>query len=289
VDKTNNIDNNRKIGIVIFYGLLIAAGSFFPGCSSSLKLSSTWRQQNVVFDSSGNEWQRGLYYDKESDVVYGIRNDDEYVYLFLKTQNRTTQMQIMKAGFTVWFDANDGNDRSFGIRYPLARKDSHQEFHPESDDEKIHSASEQAFLELEIVGTQKEDIQRFSTLNVPGIHAKISRTQEILEYELQVPLRKTPHTPFAIGVIPANRIGVGLETEEFNRDKMKIGTHRKGRLNGNEPVDPQMEGEEHVSNDYNDDGSQGHVRESKEKPKHLRLWLSVQLARSPEAELKKIN
>jgi hypothetical protein len=275
--------------VVLLCGFLIATAAFFSGCSSSLKLLSTWRQEDVVIDGSGTEWQRGLYYDKESDIVYSIRNDDDYVYLFLKTQNRTTQMQIMRAGFTVWFDAEGCNDHSFGIRYPLARQDGHSEFHPESDDAEIHSALEQALLELEIVGAQKEDVQRFSTLDVPGIRVKIGRTQEALVYELRVPLRKTPHTPFAIGVTSANRIGIGLETEEFNRDKAKIGAHKNEGLSGSEPGESQMEGGEHEGRGYHDGGRRGGVRENKEKPRQLGLWLSVQLARAPDAEQKEKN
>ncbi len=288
MDKTNSIDRRRQMRVVLLCGFLIGAAAF-SGCSSSLKLSSTWRQEDIVIDGSGTEWQRGLYYDKESDIVYSIRNDDDYVYLFLKTQNRTTQMQMMRAGFTVWFDADGGNDHSFGIRYPLARQDARPEFHPESDEEQIHSAPEQALLELEIVGAQKENVQRFSTLDVPGIRVKIGRSQESLVYELQVPLRKTPHTPFAIGVTSANRIGIGLETEEFNRDKMKMGTRPKEGSSGNEVGDSQMEGGEHEGHGYNDGGRRGSAWENKEKPRQLELWLSVQLARSPEAEQKKKN
>jgi hypothetical protein len=287
VDKTNHINHQRKMKVILFYGFLIAAAPFFSGCSSSLKLSSTWQQGDIVIDGSSMEWQRGLYYDKESDIVYGIRNDDDYVYLCLKTQNRTTQMQIMKAGFTVWFDANDGNDHSFGIRYPLARQDVHSEFGPESDDEQMHSTIEQALLELEIVGAQKEDVQRFSTLDVLGIQAKIGRSQETLAYELRVPLRKTPHTPFAIGVTSTNRISIGLETKEFNRDKIRMGTHQNERLSESKPGDSQMEAEEHEGHGYNDDSRRGGVRENKVKPKQLGLWLSVQLAHSPETEQNK--
>jgi hypothetical protein len=286
MEKTNYIDYGRQMNVVLLCGSLIAAAAFFPGCSSSLKLSSTWRQEDIVIDGSGTEWQRGQYYDKESDIVYSIRNDDNYVYIFLKTQNRTTQMQIMRAGFSVWFDADGGNDHSFGIRYPLARQDTHSEFHPESDNEQIHSALEQALLELEIVGAQKENVQRFSTLDVPGIRVKIGRSQEALVYELRVPLRKAPHTPFAIGVTSANRIGIELETEEFNRDKMKMGARPNEGLSGSEPGDLQMEGGEQEGHSYHDGGRRGGVRENKEKPKQLILWLSVQLARTPDAERK---
>jgi hypothetical protein len=287
--KDNYSNHGRQMGVVLLYGSLIAASAFILGCGSSLKLSSTWRQEDIVIDGSGTEWQRGLYYDKESDIVYSIRNDDDYVYLFLKTQNRTTQMQMLRAGFTVWFDADGSNDHSFGIRYPLARQDARLEFHPESDEEQIHAVSEQALLELEIVGAQKEDVQRFSTIDVPGIRVKIGRSQEALVYELQVPLRKTPHTPFALGITSENRISIGLETEEFNRDKMKISARPNEGLNESVPGDSQMEGGEHEGRGYHDGGHRSGVRENKQKQGQLKLWLSVKLARTPDAGQKEKN
>jgi hypothetical protein len=196
---------------------------------------------------------------------------------------------MMRAGFTVWFDADGGNNHSFGIRYPLARQDARSEFHPESDDGQIHSDLEQALLELEIVGAQKEDVQRFSTLDIPGIRVKISRSQEALVYELRVPLSKTPQTPFAIGITSANRIGIGLETEEFKRDKTKTGAHKNEGLSGSEQGDSQMDGGEYEGRGFNDGGRRGGVRENKEKRGQLELWLSVQLARSPDTEQKKKN
>ncbi len=281
--KTDLHEYEKQMSVVIFCGFLIITAVFFPGCSSSIKLSSTWRQGDITIDGNGTEWQRGLYYDKESDIEYSIRNDDDYMYLFMKTQDRTIQMQMMRAGFTIWFDATGGNDHTFGIRYPLPRQGVHTESQFESDDEQKHSAFEQTLLELEIVGAQKEDVQRFSILDIPGVRVKIVRLQETLTYELRVPLKKTSNTPFAIGVTSANRIGIGLETEELNRDKMKTGMHKDEGLNGNESGNFQMgEGEEHDGRSYNAGGHREGARENKQRQEQLRIWLSVQLAHAPD-------
>jgi hypothetical protein len=276
------IDCKKMMKTVFLCGLFIAGMTLCPGCSEALKLSSVWQKGDIALDSSGTGWENGLYLDKESDIVYGIRNNDDYVYLFFKTQNRSTQMQIMNAGFTVWFDAKGGNDHSFGIRYPLARKENNSEFHTGSDDEQMHSSIDQALLELEIIGAQKEDVQLFSILNVPGIRVKITHAQNVLSYELRVPLRKTPHTPFAVGATSANRIGIGLETEELNRDKMKMGAHKDDRLNESRSEYSQMEGEEHEGHGYQNDGRRSGFRERNKKSGQLKLWLSVQLAHTPD-------
>ena len=111
------------------------------GCSSGLKLTSDWQQGEMNIDGSDSQWQRGLYYDKESDIVYGVRNDDKYIYVFLKTQNRSTQMQIMRQGLTVWFDREDGKNQTFGIKYPMSWQETHAGFSPDTNEEKLHSIS----------------------------------------------------------------------------------------------------------------------------------------------------
>jgi hypothetical protein len=279
--KIKHSEYGRIVKIILFYGFLGTVAIFYSGCSSSLKLSSTWQQENIIIDGIGTEWQRGLYYDKKSDIVYGIRNDDEYVYVLLKTQDRITQRQIMRAGFTVWFDANGGDDRSFGIRYPLAKQDERTEYTPDFDNEQVHSVLEKESLELEIVGAQKEDIQRFSTLGTSGIRIKIGRLQEALVYELKVPLKKTSNTPFAVGVTTTQRIGIGFETEEFSYEKLKAGAYSNKGLSENAPGDLQIEGGDHEGRGYNGGGRQGGMRQNEEKPGQIRLWLSVQLAIKP--------
>ena len=46
------------------------------GCSGGLKITSDWQQGEMNIDGSDSDWQSGLYYDKESDMVYSVRNDD---------------------------------------------------------------------------------------------------------------------------------------------------------------------------------------------------------------------
>ena len=184
------------------------------GCSGGLKLTSDWQQSEMNMDD-GRRVDRGLYYDDASDMVYGVRNDDKYVYLFLKTQNRSTQMQIMRQGLTVWFDREDGKNQTFGIKYPMSRQETHAGFSPDSSEEKLHPFLDQEFPEMEIVSSKKDDVQRFSALESPGIRVKLGRKNDALVYEICVPLKKTTEHPFAIDPISAHSIGIEFETGEF--------------------------------------------------------------------------
>jgi hypothetical protein len=251
------------------------------GCSGGFKLTSDWQQREMNIDGSDSQWQRGLYYDKESDLVYGVRNDEKYIYVFLKTQNRSTQMQIMRQGLTVWFDREDGKNQTFGIQYPMSRQEGHAGFIPDTNEETLHTFLDQEFPELEILGPKKEDLQRFSALETPGIRVKLGRTRETLIYELRVPLHKTSEQPFAIEPTSSNRIGVEFETGEFKPEQMKGGMHAGGGhdhgegMGEGEPAEgSSMGGGRRPHGGGNQGGRLGNI----EKTKRMELWLSVQLA-----------
>jgi hypothetical protein len=252
------------------------------GCSGGLKLTSDWQQGAMNIDGSDSEWQRGLYYDKESDMVFGVRNDDKFVYVFLKTQNRSTQMQVMRNGLTVWFDREDGKNQAFGIKYPIGRQETHAGFSLDTNEEKPQTFLEQEYPEMEIIGPKKEDIQRFSPLEAPGIRVKLGRTRETLVYELCVPLKKTSEHPFAVEPILLHRIGIEFETGAFKPEQSKGGIHAGGgheRGEGMGEGNP-AEGGSPGSRRSHGSGDKGARSGSVEKTSQMELWLSVQLAKT---------
>lgn len=251
-------------------------------CGGGLKLTSDWQQGEMNIDGSDSEWQRGLYYDKESDMVYSVRNNDKYVYVFLKTQNRSTQMQIMRQGLTVWFDREDKKNQTFGIQYPISRQETHAGFSPDTNEEKLHTFLDQEFPEMEIIGPTKENIQRFSALEAPGIRVKLSRSHETLVYELRVPLNKTSKCPFAIEPISAHCIGIEFETGEFKPEQSKGGIHAGSGHDHSEGMGENnpTEGGSIGGRRSRGSGNQGSRFGNIEKMKQIELWLSVQLAKS---------
>jgi hypothetical protein len=250
------------------------------GCSGGLKLTSDWQQGEMNIDGSDSEWQRGLYYDKASDMVFGVRNNTKYVYILLKTQNRSTQMQIMRQGLTVWFDREDGKNQVFGVNYPMSRQESHSGFSSDTNEEKPQIFLDQEFPEMEIIGPTKKDIQRFSPLEAPGIRVKLGRTRETLVYELCVPLTKSSEHPFAIEPISAHRIGIEFETGEFKSEQKNDGMLAGGgreRGEGMGEANPAERGSIGGGRHHGSEEQIGHIG-PRGKTKQMELWLSVQLA-----------
>ena len=262
------------------YPLLLTLMILLNGCSSGLKLTSDWQPNEMKINGTDSDWQRGLYYDKGSDMAYGVRNDDRYVYLFLKTQNRSTQRQIMRSGLTVWFDREDGKNHTFGIQYPTNRQKSGPGYSPDTNEERLNPFLDQAFPELAIVGPNKENVQLYSALEAPGILVKLGRQRDALIYELQVPIKKTHEHPFAIEPLADHRIGIEFETGEFkpehNDHGMPAGNmmnHGREMGDGN-PPDRGLPGDERRP--YGG-GDQGDHFGKLENNNQMELWLSVQL------------
>lgn len=191
-------------------------------------------------------------------------------------------MQIMRQGLTIWFDREDGKNQTFGIKYPMSQHEAHAGFSPDSSEEKLNTFLDQAFPELEIIGPRKEDIQRFSPLEAPGIRVKLGRTRETLVYELRVPLTKTSKHPFAIEPISGRRVGIEFETGDFKAEQSKGGMrigggHERGEEMGEDnPAEEGSVGGRRPRGGGNQGGRFGNSG----KTKQMELWLSVQLAQS---------
>ena len=238
------------------------------GCSSGLTLQSDWDNGTTKIDGSDADWQRGLYYCEESDFMYGIRNDAEYLYVFLKTQNRTTQRQIMGGGFTVWFDPEGGKSEALGIHYPIE---------PEHQTAEDMTTQDNIAPEFELVGKNTEDHQRCSVIGTPGIKIALHRTLRGLVYELSIPLKKTSQHPYAINILPHQRLGVGFENSGTSRPEHSMERRQRDASNDSQEQSPEQD---NWNNGEQREGRQEMRGSRAEGSSQLDLWLSVQLAGS---------
>ncbi|RPI04311.1 MAG: hypothetical protein EHM64_10345 [Ignavibacteriae bacterium] len=264
-----------------FFSSMLLMLILFSGCSSGLQLTSDWQQGVMNIDGRDADWQTGLYYDKESDMVYGIRNDDQYVYVMLKTQNRSTQRQIVSNGLTIWFDKENGKNQNFGIHYPMNRREPRGGLSEEPGEERSNTFFDQSFPELEVMGPKKEVLQQFPTLDAPGIRVKLGRLGETLLYELRVPLKKTSEHPFALEPVSGKRVGIEFETgssQSNHAGGMHMGSgFRPGNPGGINALgdDTPAEGGRMSTGGEGPGGRNAAM----ERTKQMELWLSVQLAR----------
>jgi hypothetical protein len=194
------------------------------GCGDT-ELESRWRDREVTIDGNGNDWEGATVYFENENMTIGLLNDQDFLYLFLASDDRDIQRRLVMRGLTVWFDPDGGKDRIFGIRFPLGMQDPgmplafREETKP--DREGFNEMYKKTLNELEIIGPGEHDRLRTSVVGDHGISVKLGESDEHLAYELKVPLSRTVEHPHAIGSTAGKTIGVGFETTRLNREIMK--------------------------------------------------------------------
>ncbi len=185
---------------------------FVVGCGT-IDLKSRWRDREITIDGKNTEWRYlNVLDDKETSV--GVLNDNEFIYLLFITTNRNVHNQVVRRGLTLWFDSDGGKDEKFGVHYPIGFGGirSAQDGGPENDNEWQNLRKENSTDELEIIGPKKEDRHRMTLAETGGIEARFTTSNDVLVYEMRVPLLENSSHPFAIGTKSGARIGVGVMT-----------------------------------------------------------------------------
>ncbi|MEA2078124.1 MAG: hypothetical protein U9O95_08920 [Candidatus Marinimicrobia bacterium] len=91
----------------------------FVGCSSLPIIESRYNENDI--ESSV------YHYDIENNLAYKIKHDNEYIYLHLKTDDKTTIRKIMMNGLYIYMDPQGGRSKEVYFNYPLSLRVNPQE------------------------------------------------------------------------------------------------------------------------------------------------------------------
>ena len=203
--------------------LLLAVTS---GCTA--KVDSKWLDRDIVIDGADADWQGAKLNIERTNVDFGIFNDDTYLYLVLGSMDRTLQMQMIRMGFTVWFDPEGKKSRGLGVRFPVRDLDMGPGWgrrgadRTAPDPERMAEMIEEALAhsEMEILNGGEEYGRRMPIAAAGDLVLRASYSAGRVIYELRVPLIHGPRAPYALGVYPGDEIGVGFEVVEVDRARM---------------------------------------------------------------------
>ncbi len=186
------------------YIKIIVAGIVLGGCSSSPELVSRWQgAESRGADSSA--------YIKDQNISLKIQNDNEYLSLTVAMGGQAIQRQIYFQGLTVWFDYRGGEERRFGIRYPLRPERSVSE--PGRVEHMLDTTwSPVSSDEIEIFGPLEGEHRMMHMIESRGIDVRIEYRKETVVYRLRVPLMDNGPHLYGIGARAGETIGFGLET-----------------------------------------------------------------------------
>ena len=192
---------------------LIAAVS----CGGTTTLATRWNvpEHPVNVDGLSTEWEDQLEPAKTEQLLAGIRNDGDYLYVCLVPINRQLGIQMLLQGFTVWFDSTARHEKVMGLKYPVGGR---PEWNPEKpktgefDKQLLKRLSSMELLRPKIFGQE-----RISVGDLPGVDVHVRVDQERLVYEIRFPLQDRGLYPYFVGTKPGKWISLGLELNAFKR------------------------------------------------------------------------
>lgn len=198
-------------------------------CSSYSYLSQA-TQGKINIDGKIDEWEGKLKFIKEAQSAIGIANDLDNLYLAFTTTNKSNINKIMRAGFIVWFEPENG--KTIGIQYPFRSQVDRADLR--QDPRRQQNTQLKQFKTFRIVN---EDMFPLATYNIPetkNINLAMSIKNSHLNYEIKIPLNGTKDNYKALQVHPGQTLKISFETVPFERRRelnpgnMRIGsTDRK--------------------------------------------------------------
>ena len=182
-------------------------------CSTS-KMASLTISEKITIDGSNKDWPELTQFDTKSKLVYGVYNDDQFVYLFLKTADRMTQQKLLQ-GITVWYHPYFSKKKDVGIHYPFLPIRLSESLRREPDQEPDISILLRSLpREAELLNNESE---KATILYLEEIKDDINvaigfsnKTKEML-YELRIPLLYTFSEQFT------NEMTFIIETNDMQR------------------------------------------------------------------------
>lgn len=201
------------------------------GCTQN-EFTSHWRDREIAVDGDQEDWQGKLTVPMGKNIALGFMNDESNLYVTLSSSDRTIVMQIMRLGFTVWFDSKGGKKEVFGVKYPTGTLGMGGR---PGLEEQVRSLQKPQ-LWVEVLGPGKDDIARLSVMDPTGIRVKTGVSADgRFVYELKIPLGPSPDSPYAVNTSPGATIGVGFETGGIDPVAMRSPMERSGMRGGGMP------------------------------------------------------
>jgi hypothetical protein len=209
----------RKSSVLSHFVLPFVVVSAFisiAGCSSTLELTSRWTNHELKVDGTGEEWKDVTSLIPGPQILVGIKNDKNNLYVCLITADRMTQTQMLALGTTVWFDTEGQKNKTFGIQFPVAGLLQGRRFPVQQNPEDLKRLIEAAQRQFEVIGPGHGERHRMRDKQDRGIDVHLGYAEGTLTYELRIPLHKSPDHPYAVEADVLKPLTIGLETGEYS-------------------------------------------------------------------------
>lgn len=219
INQVKQSAKNFLLNVIFIASIIIVVN----GCSTTHEIVSKWKSDDLVIDGDYSDWQNKLEFIEDEDASVGFQNDKDYLYLCLIVNEPFKAIQMLRAGFIVWFIPDD-ESKIIGVKFPLGISnigfDRRERINFEKNDERgnLKKIIERLFereKNFEIVDKSKYPLWMYPLENDKGIKIKISEKSNKLVYELQVPISKEQENGFHVPAAIGENLKITFETLEL--------------------------------------------------------------------------
>lgn len=104
--------------LIIIFFLLIHS------CSPKLAPEGHFQQSTIIADGNPGDWNLPLRFSNEKYTYqYNVTNDDNNIYICVVSKDYPTQIRMLKAGMTIYFDPKGEKNKIMDLSFPLRKPD----------------------------------------------------------------------------------------------------------------------------------------------------------------------
>lgn len=258
--------------------LLIILPLILAACSGVSEISS-YKADKIVLDGNDKDWEGKTTYLKDDNMLFGVQNDKENLYIMISTLDRQRQFQIIRTGMIFWFDPEGGSSHKYGLRFPSENDEPMARMLREQREQGADALNEmlkKITAEVDIYDAGSDQWLKESLPDTKGLDIKMTRQGERLICEIRVALTKGGNM-FYIPV-KENSLGVGLETaqREMKMMRNRMGEPGEGGMPPAGDQMPQSGGRRGGGGRRGTEGAGGQQRAA--MPQQVKEWFKVTLA-----------
>ena len=205
--------------LVPLTALLIVCAARSPHADVHPHFDSRMVDTAPVIDGTQAEWTGLLRRLDSAPISLGVQNDARFIYIAIVTSDPGMRALLSRAGFTLWWDPSQKDRKTTGVAVP--RLVTMVPPAPSEDGKRPRRGEPERDVDpvghLEVIGPGKDDRRRLELpyLRSVGMDAAGSVAEDVLVYELQIPLDTGDAQPYAIGAAAGSTLALGIETGEI--------------------------------------------------------------------------
>jgi len=221
----------KLINLLLSHVFILALVS----CAKGPIYQSEYQNNEFKLNELNQDWSGGTLTDSEQGMVYGISNDESYLYVKLKVVDERNQRKILMNGLVLWFDNEGKAKKKLGYAFPLSNEKAKLEINAVTSTGKDLELREKLeLLQMETDKVNNRFLKGDEAINVISEDGKVVETfpshqskegvnimiyidaYHILYYEARIPLNKIFGVDYFSRIVKKSAFSYGFELGEAN-------------------------------------------------------------------------